>query len=681
MTVNIATNNTIAVTLTANPSTVNQNGSTNLNWTSTNAVYCYADGGSSTWFGNKVTGTGSETINNLQNTQTFGITCANSNGNTARATATVVVNQAPANPTVDIKANGSDNPAPIASNTQAILSWVSTGATSCNASGAWSGFRNTSDTSFPTNPLTSASTFTITCTNATGQSATDSTTITVDGNNNTFNYPPTLNFYANPTQVPQGNNSTLYWNSTNTDYCIASGDSQALWNGNKSTNGTQVVGPINFSHNFVLTCYGPGGSVVRNASVIPTGQVLGAATPVLNIYATPAPVQYGAQSTVYWSSANVTSCNASGDWIGYKSTSGQQVTQALFSDKTYTLTCYGPGGTITRSAVVPVIVPTYVPPVVIPGVVQGTSGTYSAVIQKTIENLTTNAKGSTVTARPGHQLRYEIIVRNTGTLTLRNLVVTDKLTDKVEIIEASDNATYDYANRTVTWKIGSLAPSAEKRLTLLVRVVQCDTDIQIENRATLTNSQINEVTSNNTVAGISAGAFAVTIENPAPVVAPGDNVTYTIKYKNDSATTVRGAILDVYIPSGMLIEGYSQTCSVSGNTVRLNIGEVAPGQSGQVQVIGKIDKGVLQGEVLTTRAVVSYNEAGVAKESAGSTTSVVDHNGSNITGSGNLGRATSTGLSFLPDTFFGWLLLLLLIIILAMFLKRLLTKDEEEKKK
>ena len=80
-------------------------------------------------------------------------------------------------PTVDIKANGSDGPITIPYNTSAALTWTSTDAASCYASGSWSGTKSISG-SESTGNLTSSKTYTITCTGAYG-SASDSVTVNV----------------------------------------------------------------------------------------------------------------------------------------------------------------------------------------------------------------------------------------------------------------------------------------------------------------------------------------------------------------------------------------------------------------------------------------------------------------------------------------------------------------------
>jgi hypothetical protein len=77
----------------------------------------------------------------------------------------------------DIKANGSDRPITIPYNTAATLSWTSSNATACTASGDWSGSKPTSG-SESTGNLTSSKTYTLTCT-APGGSASDSVTVNV----------------------------------------------------------------------------------------------------------------------------------------------------------------------------------------------------------------------------------------------------------------------------------------------------------------------------------------------------------------------------------------------------------------------------------------------------------------------------------------------------------------------
>lgn len=81
-------------------------------------------------------------------------------------------------PTVDIEANGSDGPISIPRNSSVNLTWDSSNADSCYASGAWSGTKALSG-SHSTGKLTSSKTYTLTCTGPEG-SVSDSVRVKID---------------------------------------------------------------------------------------------------------------------------------------------------------------------------------------------------------------------------------------------------------------------------------------------------------------------------------------------------------------------------------------------------------------------------------------------------------------------------------------------------------------------
>jgi parallel beta-helix repeat protein len=78
--------------------------------------------------------------------------------------------------------------------------------------------------------------------------------------------------------------------------------------------------------------------------------------PTLVLSAAPASIATGGNATLTWSSTNVTSCTASGAWSGSKAVNGSAGTGALSSvgAKTFTLSCSGTGGTVTKSVSVSV---------------------------------------------------------------------------------------------------------------------------------------------------------------------------------------------------------------------------------------------------------------------------------------------------------------------------------------
>ncbi|MEI8209095.1 MAG: hypothetical protein WCG16_07820, partial [Methylococcales bacterium] len=81
--------------------------------------------------------------------------------------------------------------------------------------------------------------------------------------------------------------------------------------------------------------------------------------PTIAISASPASIAYNAASVLSWSSANTTSCVASGGWTGSKPVSGTFTTPVLTTTTVYTLTCTGLDGkkTIAKTASVTVAPP------------------------------------------------------------------------------------------------------------------------------------------------------------------------------------------------------------------------------------------------------------------------------------------------------------------------------------
>ena len=163
-----------SVTLSASPQSVTSGGSTTLTWSSNNATSCLATDG---WSGNRPT-SGSEAIGSLTATTSFSLTCSNA-VNSDGKTVTVAVTQ-PQVPAVVFTAS----PSTVANGNSSLLSWSSTNATSCTASGAWSGSQLVSG-SASTGPLTSNASYTLACTGA-GGTTTKSVSIVVSSTASLF---------------------------------------------------------------------------------------------------------------------------------------------------------------------------------------------------------------------------------------------------------------------------------------------------------------------------------------------------------------------------------------------------------------------------------------------------------------------------------------------------------------
>jgi uncharacterized repeat protein (TIGR01451 family) len=134
-------------------------------------------------------------------------------------------------------------------------------------------------------------------------------------------------------------------------------------------------------------------------------------------------VPYNSSVTLSWTSSNANYCVASGAWSGTKGTSGSESTGNLISGpKTYTLTCYGPGGSASDSVTI---------------YLQQVLGAVSPSIQKKVRNLSDGQTQyfDSIYADPSEVLEFQIIV-NSGS-GAQNVVVKDVLPDKISIRQSS----------------------------------------------------------------------------------------------------------------------------------------------------------------------------------------------------------------------------------------------------
>ncbi len=165
-------------------------------------------------------------------------------------------------PTLSLTAS----PTTVASSASSTLTWSSTDATSCTASGAWSGSRATAGSADTGALMAASNTFTLTCSGAGGSTSRSATALVSAATTPA----PTLSLTASPTSVASSASSTLTWSSTDATICKASG----AWSGCHATAGSADTGALTAASNtFTLICSGAGGSTSRSAAVAVSGAV------------------------------------------------------------------------------------------------------------------------------------------------------------------------------------------------------------------------------------------------------------------------------------------------------------------------------------------------------------------------------------------------------------------------
>ncbi|MFK8030998.1 MAG: choice-of-anchor U domain-containing protein [Gammaproteobacteria bacterium] len=317
------------VTFTADPVNISFGGFTALNWQSTSADSCVASGG---WSGTK-SASGSESIGPLQNTQTFFLSCSGPGGAESRSVTVLVAPPEP--PELTFTAT----PSSVGFNGSTTLFWSAQNASSCTASGDWSGTRGTTG-SVTIGGLQSDASFSLLCTGPGGTVGRVAAVSVAPVD------PPTVSLTASPNSIDFDSATTLSWSSQNARTCVASGG----WSGTKTTSGTTTVGPLQDSTTFILNCTGDGGSGTDSTTVT----VASAPAPTLAFNVLPENVEFNGFAVANWNTTNVTSCTASGDWSGSRGPAGLQSFGQLQSDLTLTLTCEGVGGTVSDTKTISV---------------------------------------------------------------------------------------------------------------------------------------------------------------------------------------------------------------------------------------------------------------------------------------------------------------------------------------
>ena len=159
---------------------------------------------------------------------------------------------------------------------QVTLTWSSNNATSCTASGGWSGTRQTSG-SETVGPVNQTTRFTLSCSGAGGGGLAE-VTVQVDTGSGV-----SVTLSANPSNVSQGGTTTLQWTAQNANTCTASGG----WSGTQPLSGSFVAGPLNQTTSFQLSCDGPTGTGITLTTVQVLDKTLRWQAPTQNVDGTP----------------------------------------------------------------------------------------------------------------------------------------------------------------------------------------------------------------------------------------------------------------------------------------------------------------------------------------------------------------------------------------------------------
>ena len=322
------------ITFAADRATVDAGDSVTLSWSASSAAICSAGGN---WTGDRSV-SGNQIVGPLNVDMSFTLTCTGAGGTAQESVQVTVIQPLPV-PGVDLCSSAPS----VESGSATTLIWSSSNATSCSASGGWSGSRATQG-SASTGPLTTGSTFTLSCSGS-GGSSSDSVTVAVTEPDPVE--PPVVSLSLADSSIDPGDSTVIRWSTSNASECTASGD----WTGSRSVSGSESAAPAS-NASYTLSCSGEGGS--ESATVNLTVSSL---PPELVFAASQTAINAGGSVTLSWNASHATACTAGGGWSGSKGITGEQLVGPINAGTTYSLSCTGPGGNAVEMLTVDVISP------------------------------------------------------------------------------------------------------------------------------------------------------------------------------------------------------------------------------------------------------------------------------------------------------------------------------------
>jgi len=248
-------------------------------------------------------------------------------------------------PTVDIQINNSQGPVALSAGQSGTLSWTSTNANTCTASGSWLGSKAISG-SESTGSLSSGTyTYTIRCEDTGGTKATDSVVVNVSG---TPPPAPTITATASATCASVDISWSGYNTALSTGFKIYRNGVLVATIGNTTSYTDSNLSAGSYTYT-VIAFNGSGDSTTSNSSSASASAQCVGPVPIVTLTANPTSTE--TDTTLTWTTTNSpSSCTASNDasigaWSGGKSVAGgSQVILNITRTTIFSLYCTNSSG-------------------------------------------------------------------------------------------------------------------------------------------------------------------------------------------------------------------------------------------------------------------------------------------------------------------------------------------------
>ncbi|HMP41993.1 MAG TPA: hypothetical protein PKA05_16560, partial [Roseiflexaceae bacterium] len=223
--------------------------------------------------------------------------------------------------------------------------------------------------------------------------------------------------------------------------------------------------------------------------------------------------------------------------------------------------------------------------------------------------LTINKAASSNAVSPGDPITYTISYANDSPVSVTGTVISDTLPIGLTFVSATNGGSYNAGTRTITWNAGNLAagdgPFSVSYSATITTPYPDAAAIPLLNTATIdSNETVPATASERIFVDAPRPVLAIQKSASSAIVAPGGQVVFTISYANTGNAIASSVVLTDTIPSGFTFVSATSSGNHSSGTVTWNIGSLAAGATGSVQL-------TLQAANPYTAANPAVNYAGI----------------------------------------------------------------------
>jgi len=200
----------------------------------------------------------------------------------------------------------------------------------------------------------------------------------------------------------------------------------------------------------------------------------------------------------------------------------------------------------------------------------------------------------------GGNITYTIAYGNTGNMGASSVVITDSVPANATFVSATGGGVE--ASGVVTWNIGAVAAGASASVQMVVRVASplANGTLITNNTASIDSAETAPVTGSAATTTVSsAPSLAVVAADSPDPVAAGANLTWTLSYSNTGNADATGVVVTDTLPANTTFVSATGGGTLAAGVVTWNVGTLAAGGNGSVQLVARIMSPLANGTTIT----------------------------------------------------------------------------------